>query len=86
MGFGETMNICADVKDRRCEAATATHAMVRNAKNGILADGTLDNSACVENSKVENVRSINECKYSVQADNILKVGEDRVRSVFFQAS
>jgi hypothetical protein len=86
MGFGEAMNICADVRDGRCEAATATHAMVRNAKNCILADGTLDNSACVENSKVDNVRSINECKYSVQADNILQVGEDRACNVSFQES
>jgi hypothetical protein len=86
MGFGEAMNICADVRDGRCEAATATHAMVRNGKNGIIADGTLDNSACVKNSKVENVRSINECKYGVQVDDIRQVGEDRVRNVFFRAS
>ena len=86
MGFGEAMNICADVRDGRCEAATATHAMVRNAKKCILADGTLDNSAYAENSKVENVGSIKECKYSVQAGNVLQVGEDRVLNVFLQAS
>lgn len=85
MGFGEAINICADVRDARCEAATATHAIVRHAKNRMLADGALDSSVCVESRKLGNLRSSKVCKYSVQADKIPAVEGSWVGRMCFPA-